>query len=133
MVVEGQQNAAKIITTKPDPQPNQLIINQREDATSPVFQGTRVRTVFSDVFNGLVLDGTQFFDNVTLVDNLASFDFLGSGIASQGFYTFINDLDLGAVFNLSLERHFKTAAIVISDLWDSRIQRVDSMPDWTGL
>jgi len=125
-------NAAKIITTKPDPQPNQLIINQREDATSPVFQGTRVRTVFSDVFNGLVLDGTQFFDNVTLVDNLASFDFLGSGIASQGFYTFINDLDLGAVFNLSLERHFKTAAIVISDLWDSRIQRVDSMPDWDG-
>ena len=125
-------NAAKIITTKPDPQPNQLIINQREDATSPPFQGTRVRTFFSDEFTGLVLDGTQFFDNVADVDALASFDFLGSGIALQGFYTFINDLDLGAVFNLSLERHFKTAAIVVSDLWDSRVQKVDSMPDWDG-
>ena len=125
-------NAAKIITTKPDPQPNQIIITQREDQTSPVFNGTRVRTVFSDVFNGLVLDGTQFFDNVSDVEALASFDFLGSGIASQGFYTFASDLDLGAVFNLSLERHFKTAAIVVSDLWDSRVQLVNTMPDWDG-
>jgi len=125
-------NAAKIVITKPDPQPNQIIVTQREDQTSPVFNGTRVRTVFSDVFNGLVLDGTQFFDNVADVEALASFDFLGSGIASQGFYTFADDLDLGAAFDLSLERHFKTAAIVVSDLWDSRVQLVNSMPDWDG-
>ena len=125
-------NAAKIVITKPDPQPNQIILTQREDSTSPVFNGTRVRTVFSDVFNGLVLDGTQFFDNVADVDALATFDFLGAGIASQGFYTFEDDLDLGAAFDLSLERHFKTAAIVVSDLWDSRVQLVDSMPDWDG-
>ena len=125
-------NAAKIVTTKPDPQPNQIILTQREDTTSPAFQGTKVRTLFSDVFNGLVLDGTEFFDNVTSVDALASFDFTGGGIASQGFYTFVSDLDFGAVFNLSLERHFKTAAIVVSDLWDSRVQLVDSMPDWDG-
>ena len=125
-------NAAKIITTKPDPQPNQIILTQREDTTSPAFQGTKVRTIFSSVFNGLVLTGTQFIDNVTSVDALASFDFLGGGIASQGFYTFVSDLDFGAVFNLSLERHFKTAAIVVSDLWDSRVQLVDSMPDWDG-
>ncbi len=125
-------NAAKIVITKPDPQPNQVVVTKREDQTSPVFNGTRVRTVFSDVFNGLVLDGTQFFDNVADVEALASFDFLGSGIASQGFYTFVDDLDLGAVFDLSLERHFKTAAIVVSDLWDSRVQLVNSMPDWDG-
>ena len=57
---------------------------------------------------------------------------MGDGIVSQGFYTFVDDLDLGAVFNLSLERHFKTAAIVVSDLWDSRLTLVDSMPDWDG-
>tara|TARA_R100001086_G_scaffold230932_1_gene151402 strand:+ start:2424 stop:6296 length:3873 start_codon:yes stop_codon:yes gene_type:complete len=125
-------NAAKIIVTKPDPQPNQIITTKREDQTSPPFNGKRVRTVFSDEFNGLVLDGTQFFDNVTSVDALANFDFLGSGIVPQGFYTFVDDLDLGAVFNLSLIRHFKTAAIVVSDLWDSRITLVDSMPDWDG-
>ena len=125
-------NAAKIIVTKPDPQPNQVVVTKREDQTSPPFNGTRVRTVFSDEFNGLVLDGSQFFDNVLDVDSLASFDFLGGGIVSQGFYNFVDNLDLGAVFNLSLERHFKTAAIVVSDLWDSRLSLVDQMPDWDG-
>ena len=126
------ENAAKIIVTKPDPQPNQIIVTKREDQTSPPFNGTRVRTVFSDEFNGLVLDGSQFFDNVTSVDDIANFDFLGDGIVSQGFYTFVDDLDLGAAFNLTLERHFKTAAIVVSDLWDSRLSLVDQMPDWDG-
>ena len=125
-------NAAKIIVTKPDPQPNQIITTKREDQTSPPFNGTRVRTVFSNEFSGLVLDGTQFFDNVTDVNALANFDFLGSGIVTQGFYTFVDDLDLGAVFNLSLIRHFKTAAIVVSDLWDSRVSLVNDMPDWDG-
>ena len=125
-------NAAKIIVTKPDPQPNQIITTKREDQTSPPFNGTRVRTVFSEEFNGLVLDGSAFFDNVTSVDAIANFDFLGAGIVSQGFYTFVDDLDLGAVFNLSLIRHFKTAAIVVSDLWDSRVSLVNDMPDWDG-
>ena len=132
---DGQRrsaNAAQIIVTKPDPQPNQVVVTKREDQTSPPFNGTRVRTVFSDEFNGLVLDGSQFFDNVTSVDDIANFDFLGGGIVSQGFYTFVDDLDLGAVFNLTLERHFKTAAIVVSDLWDSRLSLVDQMPDWDG-
>tara|TARA_Y100000401_G_scaffold99647_1_gene88063 strand:- start:2273 stop:6160 length:3888 start_codon:yes stop_codon:yes gene_type:complete len=126
------ENAALIIVTKPDPQPNQVVVTKREDQTSPPFNGSRVRTVFSDEFSGLVLDGSQFFDNVTDVDSLASFDFLGAGIVSQGFYTFIDDLDLEAVFNLTLERHFKTGAIVVSDLWDSRLTLVDDMPDWDG-
>jgi predicted phage tail protein len=130
-------NAAKIIVTKPDPQPNQVVVTKREDQTSPPFNGTKVRTVFSNEFNGLVLDGTQFFDNVADVgananSGLANFDFLGGGIVSQGFYTFTDDLDLGSVFNLSVERHFKTAAIVVSDLWDSRVSLVNAMPDWDG-
>ena len=125
-------NAAKIVITKPDSQPNQIIVTKREDQTSPVFGGTRVRTVFNPDLSGLVLDGTQFFDNVTSVDALASFDFLGSGVVLQGFYTFVDDLDLEAVFELSIERHFKTEAFVVSDLWDTRVQLVNSMPDWDG-
>jgi len=130
-------NAAKIIVTKPDPQPNQIVTTKREDQTSPKFNGTRVRTVFSDEFNGLVLDGVEFFDNVTNVgasatDGISNFDFLSGGIASQGFYTFVDDLDLEAVFNLSLERHFKTASILVSGLWDSRLTLVNAMPDWDG-
>jgi len=129
--------AAKIIVTKPDSQPNQIITTKREDATSPPFNGTRLRTVFSDEFNGLVIDGTELFDNVSSVgasatDGIPNFDFLTGGIADQGFYTFVDDLDLGAVFNLSLERHFKTAAIIVSDLWDFRLTPVNDMPDWDG-
>tara|TARA_R100000773_G_scaffold7824_3_gene7709 strand:+ start:1849 stop:5748 length:3900 start_codon:yes stop_codon:yes gene_type:complete len=130
-------NAAKIIVTKPDAQPNQIITTKREDQTSPPFNGTRLRTVFSDEFSGLVIDGTELFDNVDNVgasptDGIPNFDFLTGGIAQQGFYTFVDDLDLGAVFNLSLERHFKTAAIIVSDLWDFRLTLVDDMPDWDG-
>ena len=130
-------NAAKIIVTKPEAQPNQIITTKREDATSPPFNGTRVRTVFSPVFNGLVIDGTELFDNVSNVgasatDGIPNFDFLTGGIAQQGFYTFVDDLDLGAVFNLSLERHFKTASIIVSDLWDFRLTPVNDMPDWDG-
>tara|TARA_R100000231_G_scaffold20719_1_gene20260 strand:- start:2193 stop:6083 length:3891 start_codon:yes stop_codon:yes gene_type:complete len=130
-------NAAKIIVTKPDPQPNQIVTTKREDQTTPKFNGTRVRTVFSDEFNGLVLDGVEFFDNVTNVgasatDGISNFDFLSGGIASQGFYTFVDDLDLEAVFNLSLERHFKTASILVSGLWDSRVTLVNDMLDWDG-
>tara|TARA_R100000329_G_scaffold148161_1_gene136658 strand:- start:2018 stop:5905 length:3888 start_codon:yes stop_codon:yes gene_type:complete len=126
------KNAAKILITKPDAQPNQIVVSRREDQSSPKFNGERVRTVFSSEFNGLVLDGTDFFDNVPDVDALAKWDFGSSGIASRGFYTFPDDLDLGSVFNLSLERHFKTAGIVISDLWNARVQLVDNMTDWDG-
>ena len=125
-------NAAKIVITKPDPRPNQVIVTRREDSSTPKFNGEKIRTVFSTEFNGLVLDGTDFFDNVPDVDLLAKFDFGSSGIASKGFYTFADDLDLGSIFNLSLIRHFKTAAFIISDLWDQRVQFVDSMPDWDG-
>ena len=116
---------------------NQIVTTKREDQTTPKFNGTRVRTVFSDEFNGLVLDGVEFFDNVTNVgasatDGISNFDFLSGGIASQGFYTFVDDLDLEAVFNLSLERHFKTASILVSGLWDSRLTLVNAMPDWDG-
>lgn len=37
-----------------------------------------------------------------------------------------------SVFNLSLERHFKTAALNISNIWDSRLTLVNDMPDWDG-
>ena len=135
-------NAAKIIVTKPNPQPHQIIQTKRED---PAFTGKKVRTAFSDEFNGLVLDGTEFFDNVTSVgssptEGLTNFDLLygttplqfRGGAAHLGFYTFTDDLDLESVFNLSLERHFKTAALNISNIWDSRLTLVNDMPDWDG-
>ena len=130
------ESAAKIIVTKPNPQPDQVIQTKRED---PSFAGTKVRTAFSTELNGLVLDGTEFFDNVDDVDQLANFDFMyGSflnqrGIVShRGTYTFADDLDLEAVFNLSLERHFRSNSFTLSSLWDTRRSLVDEMLDWDG-
>lgn len=124
--------AAKIIVTKPDPQPHQVIQTKREDSA---FAGSKTRTVYSSELNGLVLVGNQFFDNIDDVDNLVNFDFMygiTGRVVHRGFYTFNDDLDLEAVFNLSLERHFKSNAFMLSNLWDSRRSLVDDMEDWDG-
>ena len=55
-------NAAKIIVTQPDPQPNQVILTEREDTDSPPFQGNKVNTFYDADFDGLLLDGTLLID-----------------------------------------------------------------------
>ena len=46
-------NAAKIIVTQPDPQPNQVILTEREDTDSPPFQGEKVNTFYDADFDAL--------------------------------------------------------------------------------
>jgi len=126
------QNAAKIIVTQPDPQPHQVILTQREDTTDPKFQGEKTRTIFNSDLDGLVLDGSIFFDNISSVDILSSFDFLTGDIFPLGFYDFQNIVDLGAIFNLTLKRRFVTSANIVNDLFDSRLNLIDNMQDFDG-
>tara|TARA_A100001515_G_scaffold117692_1_gene99746 strand:- start:2689 stop:6516 length:3828 start_codon:yes stop_codon:yes gene_type:complete len=125
-------NAAKIIVTEPDPQPNQVVLTEREDNDSPPFQGEKLRTVYNSDFDGLVLDGTQFFDNISSVDTMSSFDFASGGISTFGSYDFQNVVDMESIFNLTLKRRFLTQAILINDLFDSRKSLLDSMLDFDG-
>ena len=125
-------NAAKIIVTQPDPQPNQIILTEREDTDSPPFQGDKVNTFYDATFDGLLLDGTLLIDDITQnIDDLSNIDFAGP-INSSGTYEFQNKVDLGAVFNLMLKRRFVTSGLLVNDLIDSRTALIDTWTEFDG-
>ena len=127
------ENAAKVIITLPDPQPNQVILTEREDLDVPPFQGDKVNTFYDETFDGLLLDGTLLIDDVTQnIDDLSNIDFAGP-INSSGSYEFQNKVDLGGIFNLSLKRRFVTSGIMVNDLIDSRTANIDTWTDFDGL
>ena len=125
-------NAARVIVTQPDPQPHQVILTQREDTTSPPFLGEKTRTRFDANFDGLVLDGSNFFDNLISVDLTNNFDFLTGDIFGVGTYDFQNIVDLGAIFNLTLKRRFVIFANIVNDLFDFRLTLLDEILDFDG-
>ena len=125
-------NAARIIVTQPDPQPNQIILTEREDTDSPPFQGEKVNTFYDATFDGLLLDGTLLWDSITQnIDDLANIDFAGP-INSSGTYEFQNKVDLGAIFNLTLKRRFVTSGLLVNDLIDSRTALIDTWTEFDG-
>ena len=125
-------NAARIIVTAPDPQPNQIILTEREDTDSPPFQGDKVNTFYDSTFDGLLLDGTLLWDSITQnIDDLANIDFAGP-INSTGSYEFQNKVDMGAVFNLMLKRRFVTSGLLVNDLIDSRTALIDTWTEFDG-
>ena len=125
-------NAAKIIVTAPDPQPNQVILTEREDTDVPPFQGDRVNTFYDETFDGLLLDSSTLWDSITEnIDDLANIDFAGP-INSSGSYEFLNKLDMGAKFNLILKRRFVTSGLLVNDLIDSRTALIDTWTEFDG-
>ena len=125
-------NAARIIVTAPDPQPNQVILIEREDTDSPPFQGDKVNTFYDATFDGLLLDGTLLWDSITQnIDDLSNIDF-ASPINSSGSYEFQNKVDMGAIFNLMLKRRFVTSGLFVNDLIDSRTANIDTWTEFDG-
>tara|TARA_A100001515_G_scaffold5511_2_gene4962 strand:- start:3674 stop:7315 length:3642 start_codon:yes stop_codon:yes gene_type:complete len=125
-------NAARIIVTQPDPQPNQIILTEREDTDSPPFQGNKVNTFYDSDFDGLLLDGTLLFDDITQnIDDLSNIDFAGP-INSSGSYEFQNVIEMGAIFNLTLKRRFVTSGLLPNDLIDSRTALIDTWTEFDG-
>jgi len=125
-------NAAKIIVTQPDPQPNQIILTEREDTDSPPFQGNKVNTFYDADFDGLLLDGTLLIDSITQnIDDLSNIDFAGP-INSSGSYEFQNVVEMGAIFNLTLKRRFVTSGLLPNDLIDSRTANIDTWTEFDG-
>ena len=126
------ENAAKVIVTLPDPQPNQVVLTEREDTDSPPFQGDKVNTFYDATFDGLLLDGTLLIDDVLQnIDDLSNIDFAGP-INSSGSYEFQNKVDLEGIFNLTLKRRFVTSGLLVNDLIDSRTANIDTWTDFDG-
>ena len=74
----------------------------------------------------------MLIDSITQnIDDLANIDFAGP-INSSGSYEFTNQVDLGAVFNLTLKRRFISAGLAMNDLIDSKPD-IDSIQSFDGL
>ena len=123
-------SSASVIIDLPDTM-NQLgVFTDREDQSSPPFQGTAVNCHYSETEDALVLDG-QNIDEMSDWDAIVNFDVLGN-VDASGTYTFDERLDLGAVYSLDLTRHFATVGYLPADLLDSRAATVDTFADWDG-
>ena len=124
-------NATSVLVDFPDALGELTIQTRREDQDTPPFQGTKTDCFYSDDLDALVIDGDDNIDDVTDVDAITSFDFLGD-VLSSAEYQFNSTLDLGAVFSLDLKRRFVTRAFFPNDTIDARTALIDTWNDFDG-
>ena len=118
-----------VIISPPDIFPKLAVLVDREDTDSPPFNGAKVNTFYNSTLVGLTLGSATTIDEVLAqFDTIASVDFLGP-LEPTGTYEFENVLDLGAVFDLNLTRHFVTQSFYPNDLIDSRTALIDTWND----
>lgn len=124
-------NATSVLMDFPDAVGRITVQTRREDQDSPPFQGTKTDCFYSDDLDALVIDGDDNIDDVTDVDAITSFDFLGD-ILGSAEYQFNSTLDLGARFALDIKRRFVTRAFFPNDTVDARTALVDTWSDFDG-
>jgi len=108
----GSTNPATAVTHLPSPVPRYQVQLYAEDATTPSFQGTKTNLVYDATQVGLVLPYT------------------GGVVTSSGSYKFASTLDLGATFDVNIQRRLQSFAYLPSSLWDSKTGLIDS---WTSI
>jgi len=113
------------------------VLTRREDLDNPIFQGSKSSSVeVSEDLGSIDLKSTGLFDDIIDFDQLASLDDFGA-ISTEGFYDFGGTaggtvLDLGAVYNLQLQRHIFSDAFNPNNVFDF-IANVDQMNDFDGV
>ena len=120
-----------VVHTLTDSVPRLLVLEDREDTDNPEFQGQKNDTFYSEEYDALVIDGDQTIDDILDIDNLASFDFLGTR-KSEGEYFFANTLDLGAEFDIEFSRHLVMRGTYPADDIDERTVNIDTWTDFDG-
>tara|TARA_Y100000004_G_scaffold59041_1_gene65680 strand:+ start:19633 stop:23013 length:3381 start_codon:yes stop_codon:yes gene_type:complete len=84
----------------------------REDTDGTPFNGTKSNVVFDNSLGGLKLTNP--------VSN------------ASGTYDFVDTLDLGGVFSLSVSRHFQGVGFYTGDQFDNRTDLIDTWTDFDG-
>jgi len=132
----GNESAdvASVIVDLPAPQDLLLVQEYREEDNTPPFNGTATDMYYDATENGLALA------SITLVDDMATdgnWDGLGlidniGGAISEGSYVFSETLDLGAIYDLGMQRILKTRAFEPGNTWDERLELIDLWDDIDG-
>jgi len=103
---------AKVSITLPEILDSITVKTDREDTDSTPFNGTKSNVTFDSSLGGLKL--TDPSSNAT------------------GTYDFVETLDLGATFSLTLKRHFQGAGFYVGDQFDNRTDNIDTWTDFDG-
>ena len=124
-------NATSVLVDLPDTLGPLLVKAQREDQTSPVFNGTFTDCFYDSTLDALTIDLAGKIDDVADFDAIVSLDDSGE-ISPSAEYQFDSTLDLGGSFALDLKRKFITAAYFPDQLIDARVGLVDDWADFDG-
>ena len=103
---------ASVSITLPEILDSITVKTDREDTDSTPFNGTKSNVVFDSSKGGLKL--TDPSSN------------------ASGTYDFVETLDLGATFSLTLKRHFQGAGFYVGDQFDNRTDNIDTWTDFDG-
>ena len=119
-----------VVADLPTPQPRLLVQTYAEDAETPPFSGNSTDMIYQVDLDGLILvSGTNVDDMATGGDwdGLPSIDGIG-GVVSSGSYEFGSTYDMGAVFDVNLQRRLAAFPYLPNSLWDDRLGLVDDWP-----
>jgi hypothetical protein len=100
-------NAAAIVVDLPEPQPRLAVQQYTEDQLNPPFPGTKTGMAYSSLLDGLTL----------------------SVGATSGEYVFSTSYDVGAVFDVNVQRRFVTRSYLPNSLWDDKNTLIDTWPE----
>ena len=89
-----------------------VVETDREDTDGTPFNGTKANVVYDSTLGGL-----------KLTDPTAN---------ATGTYDFVDTLDLGNTFSLTLKRHFQGVGFYTGDQFDNRTDNIDTWTDFDG-
>jgi hypothetical protein len=148
-------NATLIVADLPTPLPRLLVQTYAEDQETPPFSGNLTDMFYNEELDGLVISTGPLVDDLapsgqeSLLLEESPFNDLytlgygeaasGSGAGWDGLttidsplppeygeYEFGSTLDMGGVFDINLQRRFLTRAILLTGLWDEKVELIDS-------
>jgi hypothetical protein len=124
-------NAALAVVNKPVIDNFLQVAAFRESTRLVPFPGNTSAMQYDSTLQGLVLSSGTLIDSVASVDGLASVD-EAIQYAPVGEYICQRVLDLGATYDVDIERELETLGIEITGTWDSRADMIDSWSEIDG-
>ena len=106
------ENAASVTISGVNIVDSITVKTDREDTDGTPYNGAKSNVTFDSTLGGLKL--TDPSSNVS------------------GTYDFVDTLDLGATFSLTLKRHFQGSGFYVGDEFDNRTDNIDTWTDFDG-
>ena len=120
-------NATLIVADLPTPLPRLLVQTYAEDQETPPFSGIVTDMFYNEELDGLVISTGPLVDDLAPTGNWDGLTTIDSPLPPElGEYKFGSTLDMGGVFDINLQRRFLTRAILLTGLWDEKVELIDS-------